>query len=137
MTVSDALECAVVDCAANLELPLGLEGRPFVAPAATHLRCRIEMDETRAAALGSSAPKRVDGGLRITAVSLASSGPDEARAKMAAVADFFQPGRGLDVDVDEGAGEIVFGAPVDKEESAADGRVRVCATFRFCGILFS
>lgn len=139
MPLTDALRHAAQEAADALGLDLGFEGEPFVAPAEAHLRCALSALTSRAAALGTGAPSRIDGEMILTAVALqgvAGQGEQEAARIAGELAALFPRGRGLDVDGSQGEGEAVFSAPRTDSPAKDGGRVRVAVRMSFYAILF-
>lgn len=136
MTLHEALRAAALEVAAACSLPLGWEGEVFVPPAEPHLRGRIVYEDEKAAACGSHAPVRIDGGLELTAVTPAGKGDSDAVALARRVAAFFPRGRGVECRGAEGSGEAVFAAPAVQSAKGDGARMYATARMPFYAILF-
>lgn len=133
-TLTSLLEEKAAEIAVGLNLPIGFDGRPFILPAGPAILCRIERETARAAALGSDAPLRVDGTLK-----MAVSGLSQDRAihdTAEAVASRIPKGFGLEYAGTLGSGELVFATPQILEPKSDAGRISIEVSFGFYAIIF-
>ena len=132
MSIHDALKSAAVDCAAELDLPLGWEGEVFTTPAGPHLKGRIVYDKEEAASLGTNGLTRTVGALLLTGALFAGGdGAESVAVSLArAVGRCFPRGRGIEA----AAGELIFGPPTVTTPDLDGARIRVTARLPFYAI---
>lgn len=125
--VHTALEDAVCGVAVAMGLQLGMEGETFTPPMETHLRGKVMIERSAAAALGKDAPTRHDGRLEITIATKAGLGTSPAMAVAQSVLQ--RLARGMELPFS--GGEVILCTGMAAPHGQQTDRARALVTIPF------